>query len=158
MSRVHPVPEGVPQLTPHLVVDGAAGAIDLYRRALGAEELYRCLAPDRVKVLFAELSLGDARIFVVDEMPEQGALGPRARGGTSVALHLFVADVDAAVERAVRAGMQVEIPLADFFWGERYCALRDPFGHLWGLASRREDLAPSEIQRRSDAFFGRLRA
>ena len=158
MSRVSPIPEGVPRLTPHLLVHGAAEAIGFYARALGTEELYRCVSPDGRTVIFAELTLGEARIFVVDEMPEQGAVGPLARGGTSVALHLFVPDVDASVERATAAGMKVEIPLADFFWGERYCALRDPFGHQWGLASRREDLSPTEIQRRSNEFFGRLRA
>lgn len=155
MSGVTPIPEGVPQLTPHLVVKGASEAIAFYGRSLGARELYRCLSPDGRRVLFAELVIQEARFFVVDEMPEQGALGPATRGGSSVALHLFVEDVDAAFAQAVAAGMTVEIPLADFFWGERYASLRDPFGHVWGLASRREDLSPSEIQRRSDDFFRR---
>lgn len=158
MSGISPIPEGVPQLTPHLVVSEASRAIDLYARALGARELYRCTAPDGARVLFAELMLGDARVFVVDEMPEQDALGPVARGGTSVALHLFVDDVDAAVARAAEAGMAVEIPLANCFWGERYALLRDPFGHLWGLASRREDLSPSDIQRRANDFYSRHRS
>jgi len=158
VSGISPIPEGVPQLTPHLVVREAGRAIELYTRALGARELYRCTSPDGTRVLFAELMLEEARVFVVDEMPEQGALGPGARGGTSVALHLFVEDVDAAVARATEAGMDVEIPLANCFWGERYALLKDPFGHLWALASRREDLSPSEIQRRANDFYGRHRS
>jgi len=158
VSGISPIPEGVPQLTPHLVVREAGRAIELYTRALGARELYRCTSPDGTRVLFAELMLEEARVFVVDEMPEQGALGPAARGGTSVALHLFVEDVDAAVARATEAGMDVEIPLANCFWGERYALLKDPFGHLWALASRREDLSPSEIQRRANDFYGRHRS
>jgi uncharacterized glyoxalase superfamily protein PhnB len=158
VSGVTPIPDGVPQLTPHIVVKDAARAIELYGRALGARQLYRCTSPDGSRVLFAELMLGEARVFVVDEMPEQGALGPAARGGTSVALHLFVEDVDGVVARAAQAGMSVEIPLADCFWGERYALLKDPFGHLWGLASRREDLSPSEIQRRANDFYGHYRS
>jgi uncharacterized glyoxalase superfamily protein PhnB len=140
------------------VVREAGRATELYGRALGARELYRCTSPDGTRVLFAELILEEARVFVVDEMPEQGALGPAARGGSSVALHLFVEDVDAAVARATEAGMAVEIPLADCFWGERYALLRDPFGHLWALASRREDLSPSDIQQRANDFYGRHRS
>jgi PhnB protein len=153
-----PIPEVVPQITPHLVVAGAARAIDFYVAALGCVELYRVLGPDGQRVWFAELLLGESRFFVNDEFPEQNALGPTTLGGTAVALHVFVADVDAAFARAVAAGMTVEIPVADFFWGERYGLLVDPFGHRWGLASRREDLTPAEIQRRAAAYVGRDRS
>jgi uncharacterized glyoxalase superfamily protein PhnB len=154
---VKPIPEALPILTPHLVVRDAAAALVLYARAFGATETFRTLGPDG-RVLFSELVLGDARIFVVDEFPEQHALSPTSLGGTPVALHLYVARVDEAVARAVAAGMTIEIPLADFFWGERYALLADPFGHRWGLASRIEDLSPREIQARADAFYHRDRS
>ena len=149
---VRPIPEALPILTPHLVVRDARAALDHYRDAFGARETSRILGPDG-RVMFAELSIGDARIFVVDEFPEQRAVSPTTLGGTPVALHLYVADVDAIFARAVSAGMSVEIPVADFFWGERYGSLRDAFGHLWGLASRIEDLSPRQIQERADAFY-----
>lgn len=154
---MRPIPEALPILTPHLVVRDACAALDHYRDAFGARETSRIHGPDG-RVMFAEMSIGDARIFVVDEYPEQRALSPTTLGGTPVALHLYVADVDARFARAVAAGMTVEIPVADFFWGERYGSLRDSFGHLWGLTSRIEDLSPRQIQERADAFYNQHRS
>jgi uncharacterized glyoxalase superfamily protein PhnB len=158
MKKPSPIPEALPIITPHLIVKGAADAIAFYEKALGTTELYRTVGPDGARILFAELLLGDSRFFIVDEFPEQRALSPLTLGGTPVALHVYYADVDAAYRRAVDAGMTVEIPLADFFWGERYGSLIDPFGHHWGLASRIEDLAPAEVERRARAFYGRDRS
>ena len=120
--------------------------------------MYRVVGPDGQRISFSELLLGNSRFFVVDEFPEQHAFSPISLGGTPVALHVYVPDVDSAYARAIRVGMTVEIPLADFFWGERYCSLHDPFGHHWALASRIEDLSPAEIQRRASAFYGRDRS
>src|SRR5450432_918522 len=145
---VKPIPEALPILTPHLVVSDATTAIDHYKVALGARETFRTLGPDG-RVMFCELMVGDARIFVVDEYPEQRALSPSTLGGTPVALHLFVTRVDDVFARAVAGGMTVEIPVTDFFWGERYGQVRDRFGHVWGFASRIEDLSPREIQERA---------
>jgi len=147
-----PLPEAVPIITPHLIVKEAARAIEFYAKALGAVELYRVQAPDGQRVWFCELLLGDSRFFLVDEFPEQHAFSPSTLGGTPVVLHVYVPDVDAAWARAVSAGMSIEMPLANFFWGDRYGSLRDPFGHHWGLASRIEDLTPQEIQRRAIEF------
>ena len=158
MSHVRPIPELLPRITPHLVVNDAAGALDLYARAFGARETYRVLAPDGQRIMFAELVLGDSRFFVVDEFPEQHALSPTTLGGTPVALHVYVGRVDEVYERAVAAGMTVEIPVANFFWGERYGQVRDRYGHVWGLASRIEDLSPRQIQERAHAFYIRDRA
>jgi PhnB protein len=152
------VPDELPLITPHLIVKDAARAIQFYVDALGCVELYRVVGPDGARIAFAELLLGSSRFFLVDEFPEQQALSPETLGGTPVALHVYVPDVDRAYARAVRAGMRVEIPLADFFWGERYGSLRDPFGHHWALVSRIEDLSPAEIQRRATAFYGRDRS
>jgi PhnB protein len=154
---VRPIPEAVPILTPHMVVRDAAAALQHYQEALGARETSRMLGRDG-RVMFAEMSIGDARIFLVDEYPEQRALSPTTLGGTPVSLHLYVARVDEAFARAVAAGMTVEIPLANFFWGERYGLLRDAFGHQWALASRIEDLSPRQIQERADAFYNRDRS
>jgi uncharacterized glyoxalase superfamily protein PhnB len=153
-----PVPDELPLITPHLVVKDAARAIPFYVEALGCVELYRVVGPDGERITFAELLLGSSRFFLVDEFPEQQALSPQSLGGTPVALHVYVPDVDRAFARAVRAGMTVDIPLTDFFWGERYGSLRDPFGHHWALVSRIEDLSPAEIQRRASAFYERNRS
>lgn len=152
-----PIPEALPILTPHLIVRDAAAAIDHYKAALDARETFRTVAADG-RILMCELMIRAARIFVVDEFPEQHALAPTTLGGTPVALHLFVAGVDAVVARAVAAGMTLELPVADFFWGERYGQVRDHFGHVWGFASRIEDLSPREIQERADAFYHRDRS
>jgi PhnB protein len=152
-----PIPEALPVLTPHLVVRDAAAAIEHYKQALDARETFRTVAPDG-RILMCELMVRNARIFVVDEFPEQGALSPTTLKGTPVALHVFVSTVDDVISRAVAAGMSLEIPVADFFWGERYGQVRDRFGHLWGFASRIEDLSPREIQARADAFYNRDRS
>ncbi len=158
MSPLRAIPEALPLITPHLVAKDAAAAIDFYARALGTVEVYRVLGPDGRRIMFSELLLGDSRLFVVDEFPEQNAFAPTTLGGSPVALHVYVPDVDAAFARAIAAGMTVEIPVTDFFWGERYGSLRDPFGHLWGLASRIEDLSPADIQERARAFYQKHRA
>src|SRR5262249_57548922 len=101
MSPLRPIPEGLPTITPHLVVSDAARAIELYAAALGAHEISRIVGPDGRRVVFAELILGDSRFFVVDEFPEQRAFSPTTLGGTPVALHVYFADVDAAYARAV---------------------------------------------------------
>jgi PhnB protein len=102
----------------------------------------------------SELLLGDSRFFVNEEFPQHGQHSPLHYAGTPVTLHLYVSDVDALFARAVEAGAEVMVELADQFWGDRYGRLRDPFGHEWSLASRIEDLSPTEIHRRAAATFG----
>jgi uncharacterized glyoxalase superfamily protein PhnB len=155
MSRerpVSPVPEEFHTITPHLVVRGVAEAVEFYRRAFGAEELLRNLAPDGKSIMHCELLLGDSRFFVNDEFPEQGVLSPLGLPGTAVTLHLYVEDVDGFFARAVAAGAEVLMPVTDAFWGDRYGMLRDPFGHRWSVASRIEDLSPNELQRRAAEY------
>lgn len=131
--------------TPYLVCAGAAEAIAFYQKAFGATELVRLPSPDG-RLLHAMIRIGDSAIMLNDEFPEMGSLGPKARGGASVTIHLFVPDVDAAFARAVAAGAVVRMPLQDMFWGDRYGQLEDPFGHSWSIASRRRDLTPEQIQ------------
>ncbi|MEO8450114.1 MAG: VOC family protein [Gemmatimonadota bacterium] len=142
------VPEDFHTITPHLVVKGVAAAIVWYERALGAHELLRNTAPDGISVMHSELLLGDSRFFVVDELPGS-AQSPKSLGGTSITLHLYVNDVDALFTRAVEAGAQVLMPVADQFWGDRYGILSDPFGHRWSIASRIEDLSPKALGERA---------
>lgn len=149
------VPEDFHTITPQLAVKGVAAAIDWYTKALGAHELLRNPAPDGQSIMHSELLLGDSRFFVVDELP--GSMrSPATLGGSSVTLHLYVADVDALFARAVDAGAEVLMPVGDQFWGDRYGILQDPFGHRWSIASRNDDLSPRTLQKRA-AEWGKHR-
>ncbi len=139
-------------ITPHLVVRGAAAAIDFYTRAFGASELYRNLASDGKSIMHAELMLGDSRFLLHDEFPEQGLLSPLGFGGTAITLHLYVPDVDAVFNSAVAQGAKVVMPVQDCFWGDRYGILTDPFGHRWSIATRLKDLSPRELRQRAGEF------
>jgi PhnB protein len=152
-NRIKAVPEGYHTLTPHLVVKGASQAIEFYKKAFGAEEITRMPGPDGKSVMHAELKIGDSRLFLVDEFPEMGSLGPQGIGGTPVVIHVYVEDADAVFNQAVAAGAQMRMPLEDAFWGDRYGQITDPFGHRWSLATHKEDLTPEEIGRRAQAAF-----
>jgi PhnB protein len=152
-SQLKPIPDGFHTLTPHLVVKGASQAIEFYKKAFGAEEISRAAGPDGKSLMHADLRIGDSRLFLVDEFPEMDCRGPQSIGGTPVTIHMYVEDVDAAFNKAVAAGAQVRMPLADMFWGDRYGVLADPFGHAWSLATHKEDLTPEEIDRRAQAAF-----
>lgn len=142
---VKPVPDGFRTVTPHLVCGGAAKAIAFYKKAFGATELSRVPGPDG-KLLHASVRIGDSVVMLNDEFPGMGALGPKARQGTSVTIHLFVDDADAWFKRAVKAGATVVMPLEDMFWGDRYGLLEDPFGHNWSIGTHLRDLTPKEVQ------------
>jgi len=144
-SSVPPIPKGFHTVTPYLVCAGAANAIEFYRRAFGAVELLRVPTPDG-KLLHASIQIGDSIIMLNDEFPEMGSVGPKARNGSSVAIHLFVEDADASFERALNAGAVVKMPLQDMFWGDRYGQLEDPFGHSWSIATHQRELTHEQIQ------------
>ncbi len=144
MSKVKAIPDGMHSLTPHLVCRDAAAAIDFYGRAFGAIERFRLPAPNG-KIVHACVQIGDSQLFLVDEMPEHGALGPQALKGTPVTLHLQVEDADAAFARAMRAGAMVTMPLADMFWGDRYGRVTDPFGHSWSIATHVRDVSSDDM-------------
>jgi PhnB protein len=141
------VPEGTRTVTPHLVIKGAAKAIDFYTRAFGARERYRMPAPGGM-IGHAELQIGDSLVYLADEWPQGASRSPQSLKGSSVVIHLYVPDVDAAFQRALGAGASVAQPLMDMFWGDRFGQVRDPFGHLWSLATHKEDLSPEEMARR----------
>jgi PhnB protein len=139
-------------ITPHIVVDEAASAADWYTRVLGAEEGLRVPAPGD-KLMSVELRFGDSRLMLADEFPEMGIVSPKTLGGTYMALHLTVEDVDSVWQRALDAGAEVFQPLRDTFWGERYGQVIDPFGHRWGLAQHLRDVTDLEILRGAEEMF-----
>jgi PhnB protein len=148
-----PVPDGFRTVTPFLVCAGASDAIAFYTRAFGATELMRLPGPDG-RLLYAAIRIGDSAVMLNDEFPAMGSLGPKARGGASVTIHLFVDDVDAACARAVAAGATVRMPVQDMFWGDRYGLVEDPFGHVWSLATHLRDMTPEEIRNAAQAACG----
>jgi len=145
-----PIPEGFHTVTPHLTMKNAGEAIEFYRKAFGAEEVARMPGPGG-SVMHAEIRIGDSPIMLNDEFPEHGARGPKTIGGTPVSIHLYVNDVDALFDRAVKAGAKVTMPIADMFWGDRFGKLEDPFGHQWSLATHKEDVTPEECMERAKA-------
>jgi PhnB protein len=154
-KKAQAIPKGFHSVTPSLMVDGAAKAIDFYKKALGAEELSRFPGPDG-RIMHAEIRIGDSVIMLGDEMPEQGARGPKSIGGTPVTLFIYGENVDAAWKRAVDAGAKPIMPLMDQFWGDRGGSIEDPFGHHWWLAQRMQELTPEELRRNADAFFSQM--
>ena len=152
MSDVKPVPPGFRTITPHLVVKNAGAAIEFYKRALGAEEVYRQACDQSGQILNAWLRIGDSMIMLNDEFPEYGSLGP-GQEPSPVVIHLYVDDVDAVFERAVKAGATMTMPVTDMFWGDRYGKFTDPFGHCWSVATHVEDLTPEEIGERAKHAF-----
>jgi PhnB protein len=147
--QIKPIPEGCHTITPHLVVKGASQAIEFYKKAFGAEELGRMPGPDGKTIIHASIQIGDSRLFLVDEIPEMGLLGPETGRRSPVTIHLYVEDVDSVFEAAVAAGAKQDMPPADMFWGDRYGKVVDPFGHEWSLATHKEDLTPEEIAKRA---------
>ena len=145
MPKVKPVPEGMHSVTPHLICAGAAEAIEFYKKAFGAVEEARLPGPGG-RIMHAMIRIGDSAVMLVDEMPEWGALGPKSLKGSPVTVHLYVENADATVERAVKAGAKVTMPLADQFWGDRYGKLVDPFGHHWSVATHVRDVSMEEAQ------------
>src|SRR5690348_1125141 len=139
-------------LTPHLVVRHAARAIDFYRRAFGAEEVLRLTGADG-EIVHAELRLGAASLYLNEESPDDEARSPESLGGTPASLHLYVADVDQAYDRAVAAGAIPLTRVADMFWGDRYGTVRDPFGYEWALATRTEVVSPEEVRARAQRLL-----
>jgi PhnB protein len=148
MSNAKPIPDGFHTLTPYLVVDGAAAAIDFYKRAFGARELGRMPGPNG-KIMHADLQIGNSRLMLADEMPQSGAKSPKALGGSPITLFVYVENVDIIFNQALAAGAKEKMPLANQFWGDRYGQVTDPFGHVWQLATHVEDVTPDEMARRA---------
>ena len=149
-----PIPDGYHTATPYLVVKNAASALEFYKKAFGAEELMRLASPDG-KIGHAEIKIGDSPIMLADEFPEMGYRGPQALGGSPVSIMLYVEDVDARFNQAIAAGAKVKRPVKDEFYGDRAGNLEDPFGHVWTIATHKEDVSPEEIERRFAAVMAK---
>ena len=153
-SGVKPVPEGYHSVTPYLVVNDAAGAIEFYKTAFGASELMRMAAPNG-RIGHAELRIGDSRVMLADEFPEMGARSARTIGGSPVHIYLYVEDVDAVTGRALAAGAKELRPVKDQFYGDRSGSIEDPLGHVWHVSTHQEDVPPDELKRRADQAMRR---
>jgi PhnB protein len=147
---VKPIPEGYHSVTPYLVIRGAAAAIDFYKKAFGATELFRFPAPDG-KIGHAEIKIGDSPIMLADENPDMGYKSPQSLGGSPVSLMIYLEDVDTVFNRAVEAGATVREAVQDKFYGDRNATVTDPFGHNWHIATHKEDVSPEEMERRAKA-------
>ena len=148
-----PIPEGYHSVTPYLIIKGAAEAIEYYKKAFGATEPFRFPAPGG-KVGHAELKIGDSPIMLADEHPEMGYKGPQTLGGTPVSIMIYVEDVDTIFSQAIDAGGTVKEAVMDKFYGDRSGTVVDPFGHIWHVATHKEDVSMEEMERRAKAAHG----
>ena len=147
---VKPIPEGYHSVTPYLIVKGGVEAIEFYKKAFGATELFRFPAPGG-KIGHAEIKIGDSPIMLADEFPEMGYKGPQSIGGSPVSLMIYVDDVDTVFNQAVSAGAAVKEAVSDKFYGDRVGGLVDPFGHVWHISTHKEDVSMEEMERRAKA-------
>ena len=154
---VKPIPEGYHTLTPFLTVRDATRAIEFYKQAFGAVQNGNVAKGPDGKVMHAELKIGDSMIMLSDEFPHAGALSPESGGASSMGLHIYLDNVDAAFDRAVKAGAHVEMPVADQFWGDRYGKLKDPFGYNWSIATHTKDLSMDEMQRSMEDAMAKMK-
>lgn len=157
MAKVKPIPDGYHNVTPYLIVDGAAKAIDFYKKVFGAVEKMRMPGPGG-KVGHAELTLGDSMIMLADEHPEMDHRGPHAYKGAAVSLMVYVPDVDATVKTALASGAKVIRPVENQFYGDRMGTIEDPFGHQWYVATHVEDVPPEEMSKRAAAAMAKKSA
>jgi len=153
-NAVKPIPDGYPAVTPLLVMNGAARAIEFYKTVFGAKEKMRMQAPNG-KLGHAELTIGDSVIMLSDAFPESGDRVPSESGTSPVRIHIYVDDVDQVAERAVAAGGKMVIPLKDQFYGDRSGRLQDPFGHIWLISTHQQDVSQEEMQRRMEKTMGK---
>ncbi len=152
MANVKPIPDGYHSVTPYLIIKGAADAIEFYKKAFGATELFRM--DHEGKVGHAEIKIGDSPIMLSDEHPELGCTSPTTLGGTPVSIMIYVDDVDTIFKQAIAAGGEQQKPVQDQFYGDRSGSLKDPFGHIWHVATHVEDVSPEEMDKRAAAAHG----
>ena len=155
-TTVSPIPKGYHSITPHIVVSDAKKAAEFYKNAFGAEIRGMATGPDG-KIMHAEVKIGDSILMLNDEFPEWHVLSPTStKADTAVTLHLYVEDADKALDRAVKAGAVVTMPLEDQFWGDRYGKVRDPFGHTWSIATHIKDQSPEEMKAAMDEAMSKM--
>jgi len=148
-----PIPHGYHTATPYLIIRGAGDAIEFYKKAFGATELFRFPTPDG-KIGHAEIKIGDSPIMLADEYPEMGYKGPATLGGSPVSIMIYVENVDTIFNQAVAAGATVKEAVSDKFYGDRLGTVTDPFGHVWHISTHKEDVSLEEMQKRAKAAHG----
>lgn len=151
-TTAKPIPEGYHSVTPYLIIKGAGEAIDFYKKAFNATELFRM--EHEGKIGHAEIRIGDSPVMLADEFPGMGFVSPKTLGGTPVSLMIYVDDVDTTFKRAINEGGKELKPLQDQFYGDRSGTLTDPFGHVWTVATHKEDVSPEELDKRAAAAHG----
>jgi len=156
-EKRHTSPEGYHTLTPGLTVSDAAKAIEFYVHAFGAKEETRMPGPDG-RIMHAELRIGDSLFMIGEEMVDRNVRGPKTLGGSPVSLNLYVENADATFQLAVNAGAKPLQPVEMMFWGDRYGKIEDPYGHIWGLCTRIENLSPEEVQKRGNEWMSRQKS
>lgn len=149
---VKAIPEGYEGVTPYLICKNAEAAIDFYKRAFGAVELFRIVSPGMIG--HAEMKIGKAIWMMADEHPEMKALSPQSLDGSPVGLMVYVADVDEFAQQAIAEGVEIVRPVEDQFYGDRTVNFKDPFGHKWTFATHLEDVSPEEMNARAAALYG----
>lgn len=152
MSPVKAIPDGYHAITPSLTCKDAARAIDFYKKAFGATEVFRMPTPDG-RIAHAELKIGDSMLMVNDELMPMATV---SEGTRPTYLFLYVTDVDSTFDNAVKNGARSDMPVENQFWGDRFGKLTDPFGHQWGIATHVEDVAPDELKRRADTWMAKM--
>lgn len=151
-------PEGIHTVTPSLVVKGGAAAVEFYKKALGAVEGHRMADPSGA-IMHTELKIGDSIVFLSDEFPSMGQCkSPQTLNGVSMGINLYVQDCDALFQQAVNAGAKPTMPPQDMFWGDRFGQFTDPFGHVWSVLTRVEDLSPQEMETRGREAMAQMAA
>jgi len=152
-KKVSPIPKGYQTVTPGLAVRNAAQAIEFYKKAFGAKEKMRMNGPDGKTIMHAEIQIGNSHIMLGEEMPEMNHLSPQALNGSPVNLYVYVRDVDKVFNLAVKAGATVTMPVMDAFWGDRNGQVTDPFGHKWGIATRKRNVSAKAMKKAADEWF-----
>ncbi|HSA97703.1 MAG TPA: VOC family protein [Candidatus Nitrosotenuis sp.] len=152
MSKVKPIPDGYSTVTPTLTVREAAKAIEFYKRAFDAQEIFRFPSPDGKTIMHAEIKIGNSIVMLNDEFPQMDCRSPQSIGGTGSSIFLYVNDADATFNKAVSAGAKPLMPLMDAFWGDRFGSIQDPYGHVWSIATHKKDMTHEEIKKAQEAF------
>lgn len=150
---VKPIPDGYHSVTPTLTIKGASDAIEFYKKAFGAKELYRYLGPDCKSIMHAEIKIGDSIIMINDENPQMGCLSPQSVGGAGSGIFLYVQNADDVWNKAISAGAKPQVPMMDAFWGDRFGSIIDPFGHVWSISTHKKDLTPDELKKTGEEFM-----
>jgi PhnB protein len=157
-KKVKPIPSGYQALTPTLVVNGGKDALAWYKKVFGGKIGLTMPGPDGKRIMHAEISIGDSKFFLSDEDPAMGARSPGTLGGTTGGIHVYTPNADATFKKAVAAGAKPDMPPVDMFYGDRFAAFTDPFGHMWAVATHQEDVPPKEMAKRAEAWAAQMQS